>query len=484
MKSLRRLIEDGEYIDIKGDRDVVIKELTNDSRNVKKGSVFFAVPGDRFDGFDYISKAIDSGASVIVSERWPDDMIDHVVWIKCSNVREVYAMMSSRYYDEPTEDLKVVGITGTNGKTTVASLLYNLFKGLGYKVGLVSTIEILIDGKRVDTRLTTPDALVLQKVFRDMLNAGCDYAFMEVSSHAVVQQRVSGVRFLAGVFTNISHDHLDYHGSFKEYIKAKKGFFDNLPTAAVAIVNSDDKNGRVMVQNTKANIKEYSLQELVDYKGKILSADSVGMYLDFNQVKFMTRLVGAFNAYNLLAVYAVAMELDVADEHSIVEALSVLRPIKGRLEIVSMTPKVVVDFAHTPDALENVLKTLQDVKEKGKLLTLVGCGGDRDKAKRPLMARLASHYSDQVVFTSDNPRSEDPNDIIKDMMSGLDGKEQRNALSIVDREMAIKTILRLAQDTDVVLIAGKGHEEYQEINGKREYFSDQQIVKDILSEDI
>ena len=484
MKSLEELVKFEESIEIRGDHHTVIKDMTNDSRKVANGTLFFALVGAARDGHDFIDQAIQSGAAAIVVERMPETLDESVVWILCDDARVLYAQAAARYYGDPSRDLKVIGVTGTNGKTTVTTLLYGLFKGLGFKVGLISTIEILINEKRISTKLTTPDVLELQRVFSEMKSAGCEYVFMEVSSHAVVQKRVFGIHFDAGVFTNLSHDHLDYHGSFKEYIKAKKGFFDSLSPSAVAIVNIDDKNGEVMVQNTQATIKRYSLRELVDYKGKVLTSDSFGMYLDFNDVKFMSRLVGLFNAYNLLAVYAVAMELGVQEEHLIVEKLSELNAVKGRLEVVSMKPKVIVDFAHTPDALENVLKTLQAMKGKGNLLTLVGCGGDRDKAKRPVMAKIASHYSDQVVFTSDNPRSENPNDIIEDMLKGLDATEKRKVLEITDRKMAIKTILRIAQDTDVVLIAGKGHEEYQEVNGNREYFSDQQVVKDILSEDI
>lgn len=484
MKLLYELIDDNIEVDILGDDRRVVKDITSDSRKIIDGSLFVAIKGTLSDGHDFIDQAISYGAQVIVVEHLPDDMSEKVTWVKCTDSRTFYALSSAKFWGDPSKKLKVVGVTGTNGKTTVTSLLYSLFKELGYKVGLISTIEILINEKRLDTKLTTPDAYVLQQVLGKMVSAGCDYVFMEVSSHAVMQRRIVGISYFIGAFTNITHDHLDYHGTFRAYIDAKKRFFDELGDQAIAIVNVDDKNGDVMVQNTKACIKRCSLYTLTEYKGQIISSDMYGMYLDFNGIKFMSRLVGDYNAYNLLTVYAITTELKVANEMTIIERLSELSSVKGRMELVSTKPRVIVDFAHTPDALENVLKNLAIIKGKAKLLTVVGCGGDRDKTKRPIMAKIASHYSDQVIFTSDNPRNEDPNQIIIEMMAGLSNEDKKKSLEIEDRRMAIKTILRLAKSEDVVLIAGKGHEEYQEIKGKREYFSDQKIVKDILSEDI
>lgn len=479
---LDTLISGLENVEVFGRKDRVVKGIALDSRRVENGGLFAALKGDVVDGHDYIDRAIAVGAEVLLVEQLSSGYDSSLTWIVAADVRKVLGEVASRFYDKPTDKMKVIGVTGTNGKTTVASLLYGLFKELGYKVGLVSTIEILIDDRHVDTRLTTPDVVSLHGVFADMVDAGCDFAFMEVSSHAVVQDRIAGVSFAAGVFTNISHDHLDYHGTFKEYVAAKRGFFDQLSSDSFAITNVDDKNGEVMVQNTKAQIVRCSLRQLVDYKAKVLAADGFGMQLSFNEAQFMTRLVGDFNAYNLLAVYAVADLMQVADDGVLIEALSKAGAVKGRLEIVSSAPRVIVDYAHTPDALDNVLSTLESLRNGGRIITVVGCGGDRDAAKRPVMAKVAVRYSDQCIFTADNPRSEDPDDIIKEMVAGLSDRSQ--VLEIVDRKMAIKTAIALARKNDIILIAGKGHEEYQEIKGERRFFSDQQIVRDILSEDI
>lgn len=485
IRNLDDIIRELDFFEKSGDLDKVVKGITCDSRNVKSNYIFVAIKGEISDGHDYINKALELGATtIIVSEEHDAFYEDDITVLKCKDVRLAYAKAAANWYERPSQKLKLIGVTGTNGKTTVASLLYNLFNGLGYKVGLISTIEIMINKKRVKTSHTTPDALILQRTLSEMVDAQCQYVFMEVSSHAVSQRRIGGVDFDVAIFTNISHDHLDYHKTFKEYIKAKKGLFDGLSQDAIAIVNRDDKNGDVMVQNTKAKVLKYSLNSLADYKGKLLSSDSYGMMVELNGVQFMTRLTGRFNVYNLLSVYAVADVLNIADSQSIMEYMSRIEAVKGRMEVVSIKPKVIVDFAHTPDALENVLKTLKEVKLSGKLLTVIGCGGDRDKAKRPVMAQVASYYSDQVVLTSDNPRSEDPYDILKDMVDGLDKDALKKVIEIADRKMAIKTILTLAREEDTVLIAGKGHEEYQEVNGVRTHFSDQQIVKDILSEDI
>ncbi len=463
----------------------VVEGITCDSRNVKKNYIFVAIKGLVSDGHDYIDKALELGATtLVVDDSFDVNVKQDVVVLKSKDTRLAYALMCANWCDRPSRKLKVVGVTGTNGKTTVATLLYNLFNGLGYKVGLISTIEILIDKKQFKTSHTTPDAQILQQVLSEMVDQHCEYVFMEVSSHAVDQKRIAGIEFDVAVFTNISHDHLDYHHTFQEYIRAKKAFFDELSASAIAITNYDDKNGSVMVQNCSAKVLNYSLNSLAQYKGKLISSDTFGMLVELNGVPLMTRLTGRFNVYNLLAVYAVAEVMNIAERHEILEELSSIGAVKGRMEVVAVKPKVVVDFAHTPDALENVLRTLVDMNGRGRILTLVGCGGDRDKGKRPKMARVASFYSDQVVLTSDNPRSEDPLAIIKDMVDGLDEDALKKVIEIADRKMAIKTILALASEKDIVLIAGKGHEEYQEVNGVRTYFSDQQIVKDILSEDI
>lgn len=462
----------------------MIKGIALDSRKVMDGCLFAAIKGESVDGHDFIDQAINAGASAILAEKAPDRDCSGITWIVSQNVRKDLGQIASKFYGNPSQKMKVIGVTGTNGKTTVASLLYSLFKELGYRVGLISTIEILINGRRVDTRLTTPDVVTLHSVFADMLNNGCDFVFMEVSSHAVVQERVSGVHFAAGVFTNLSHDHLDYHGTFAKYIEAKRRFFESLDADALAITNADDRNGEVMVQSTGAKVLKYSLRELVDYKGKLLSVDDYGMHIEINGVQVMSALVGRFNAYNLLAIYAIADLFASANRQEVFEALSRLRAVSGRMEVVSFSPKVIVDYAHTPDALENVLDAIKNSTKSGRIITVVGCGGDRDRKKRPLMAKAVTERSDQAIFTSDNPRSEDPARIIADMREGLNDELRSKVIEVIDRKMAIKTALAIADSHDTVLIAGKGHEQYQEINGERKFFSDQQIVKDILSKDI
>lgn len=483
-KKLSDLLKDISQIEIKGFSNVWVKGLTQDSRKVKDGYAFIAIRGHTLDGHLYVDKAIESGAAVIAVESWPEILEDDIVYIRCKDSRILSAAMASAFYDHPSKEIKVVGVTGTNGKTTVTTMLYDLFKELGYKVGLISTIEIRIGDDKLATKLTTPDAITLQDLFYQMVNAGCTYAFMEVSSHAVHQNRVGCIDFAGGVFTNITHDHLDYHGTFKEYIRVKKLFFDDLSPHAFALFNVDDKNGSVMVQNSAAKVHRFGLRKLVEFKGKILEMDASGLFLEINGRKIMSRLIGMFNAYNLLAVYGVAVLLEVAEEEQILECLSALGPVDGRFELIHSGPSVVVDYAHTPDALKNVLGSIRKIKTAGRIISVLGCGGDRDKKKRPIMGRLALSMSDMVVFTSDNPRNEDPISIINDMKLDLTREDLKRLIEITDRAMAIRTALALAGEKDVVLIAGKGHEDYQEIRGERFFFSDKKIVKDILSKDI
>jgi UDP-N-acetylmuramoyl-L-alanyl-D-glutamate--2,6-diaminopimelate ligase len=481
---LDKVIRELEKIDKSRTEDVVINGVTNDSRKVEKGHLFVAIRGETFDGHKYVNMAIERGAVAVVVDRdFNQELPQSVAVLKCENTRIAYSKICSNWFERPSEKLILIGVTGTNGKTSVTSLLYSLFKGMGYKVGLISTVEILIGDERVNAQMTTPDAYVLHDYFSQMSEAGCSYVFMEVSSHALHQYRVRDVDFDVAVFTNISHDHLDYHETFKNYISAKKLLFDNLRSDAVAIVNVDDSNGQVMVQNTRAKVLTYGLRSYADYKSKVLSSGADGMLVSLNDVQFYTRLVGRFNVYNLTAVYGVVEQLLDVDEMEVFESLSAIMPPKGRMELVHQKPYVIVDYAHTPDALDNVLKSVR-ADYKSKILVVVGCGGDRDKTKRPVMAQIAAVNSDYVVLTSDNPRTEEPQSIIDDMVVGVDLADKHKVLTMTDRAMAIKTAIMLAGKDDVVIIAGKGHETYQEIEGVKHYFSDQETVKNILFKDI
>ena len=484
IKSLSSVLRGIEYIDVIGDANMMLKGVSMDSRKIEEGDLFVAVKGTQSDGHDFISKAIRNGASVVLCER--SQILEHkdLTYVICKDSREILGRLAANYYDHPSKKLKIIGVTGTNGKTTVSTLLYGLFKEMGHKVGLISTIEIVIGNRKNDAMLTTPDILTLNAILTEMVRDGCEYVFMEVSSHAIHQRRISGLNFTGGIFTNISHDHLDYHGSFKAYIDIKKSFFDRMSADSIALINKDDKNGDVMVQNCKAKVAKYSLKNLGDFKGRIISMDRDGLYLEINGNKIMSRLTGEFNAYNLLAVYGMAVLMGLESDMHLLQILSNLRSAKGRFEVVASRPMVIIDYAHTPDALDNVLKTIKRTAVKAKIITVIGCGGDRDKAKRPLMGRIAARRSDQAIFTSDNPRSEDPLAIIRDMTLGLSSRQKDHVLEISDRKTAIKTAIQLAGNEDTILIAGKGHEEYQEIQGKKIYFSDHQIVKKILSEDI
>ena len=482
--TIKDLLNGVDGYELKGDDLQVVEGLAIDSRKVKKDNVFIALKGTNSNGNEYVGSAVKSGAVVIVSEEWPDQLEERVTYVRVKDCRKTAGVLADNFYEQPSAKLKCIGITGTNGKTSIATLLYNLFKDVGCKVGLISTIEILVNEEKWKADLTTPDVVSLHKVMRQMVDEGCTHVFMEVSSHAIDQNRIAGLRFDGGVFTNITHDHLDYHGDFKSYIKVKQAFFSDLSQDSFALTNEDDRNGLVMIQNTKARRLGYSARVLADYKLKVLSEEKIGMFIDVNGHKFLTRLTGRYNAYNLTAVYAVASELLDIDEDVLIEKLSGLHGAKGRMELVSMAPRVVVDYAHTPDALKNVLETLKASKGKGRLMCVVGCGGDRDKLKRPEMAKIAMQESDMVILTSDNPRSEDPQVIIDDMKKGVDRDDLSRMLEIVDRKAAIKTAVTMSTEEDTILIAGKGHEEYQEVKGVKHFFSDQQIVKDILSKDI
>ena len=466
-----------------GSTDVQVEGIAIDSREVKQDFVFVAVKGVGADGHQFIDKAIINGAIAIVCEELPPVLNDAVVYVQTANSAASAGYMAHNFYGTPSEKMKVVGVTGTNGKTTIATLLYKLFTSLGYTCGLLSTVDNHIGGRIVPATHTTPDAVSLNKLLKQMADAGCTYVFMEVSSHAVHQHRVTGVQFAGGVFSNITHDHLDYHKTFDEYIRVKKAFFDDLPATAFALSNADDKRGTVMLQNTQAKKYLYSLKTLADYKGKILENSLAGLVMNIDDQEVHFRLIGEFNAYNLLAVYGVAISLG-EEKQEVLRSLSELTGAEGRFEyVVSPKEKVIaiVDYAHTPDALLNVLATIKKLKKGFEtVITVVGCGGDRDRTKRPLMAQAACEHSDRVIFTSDNPRSEDPLAIIRDMEEGLPVAYKRKYISIAERKEAIKTAISLAKPEDIVLIAGKGHEKYQEIKGVKTHFDDKEVVKEMF----
>lgn len=466
-----------------GDLNIEVTDIQMDSRLVKPGCLFVAVKGTQTDGHAYIGKAIAGGAAAIVCETLPEQIDDKVTYVQVSDSEDAVGKLATTFYGNPTEKLDLVGVTGTNGKTTIATLLYEMFRRFGYKVGLISTVCNYIDGEAIPTDHTTPDPITLNRLLGKMADEGCKYAFMEVSSHSVAQKRIGGLKFAGGIFTNLTRDHLDYHKTFENYLKAKKAFFDGLPKSAFALTNADDKNGLVMVQNTKAKVATYSLRTLCDFKGKVLEDGFEGMLLDINNREVNVQFIGRFNASNLLAVYGAACLLGKQPEEVLI-ALSILRPVSGRFDAIR-SPKgytAIVDYAHTPDALENVLNAIHEVlKGRGQVITVVGAGGNRDKGKRPLMAQESVKQSDKVVITSDNPRFEEPQDIINDMLAGLTKEDMRKVISIADRREAIRTACMLAQPGDVVLIAGKGHENYQEVKGVKHHFDDKEVVKDIFA---
>jgi UDP-N-acetylmuramyl-tripeptide synthetase len=469
---------------VHGSTEIAINKIEFDSRKVEKNDVFVAIRGSVSDGHDYIQKAIELGAIAIVCDTFPEVFEKGITYIQLKDTNTALAFMAANYFGNPSDKLKLVGITGTNGKTTIASLLYQLFKKAGFKVGLISTVKILVDDIEYKATHTTPDSITINHYLAEMRNEGVEYCFMEVSSHGIHQKRTEALHFVGGVFTNLSHDHLDYHPTFAEYRDVKKSFFDNLPKNAFALVNTDDKNGAIMLQNTIASKRTYALKSYADYKAQILENQLSGLLLKVEGNEVWVKLIGTFNAYNVLAIYGTAVELGL-DSLETLRLLSELESVSGRFQfIVSKTNiTAIVDYAHTPDAIENVLKTTNDIRTKNEqLITVVGCGGNRDKTKRPIMANIASQLSDKVILTSDNPRNEDPEIIIKEMETGVSAENYRKVLSITDRKQAIKTACQLAQPNDIILIAGKGHETYQEVNGVRHDFDDMKIVKEILEQ--
>jgi UDP-N-acetylmuramoyl-L-alanyl-D-glutamate--2,6-diaminopimelate ligase len=481
MKKWAELKPDKDIIEILGDSDRMIEGIAFDSRKVLPGYLFVAQRGTHADGHQYIPLAIDKGATVIVCEELPGTIQKHILYIKVQDAGAALGQIAAAWHDFPSEKIKVTGVTGTNGKTSIATLSYWLFKHLGYKAGLISTISTITGDKEETATHTTPDALRLQSLLAEMVSEGCEYCFMEVSSHAVVQQRIAGIRFAGGIFTNLTHDHLDYHGTFAEYLKAKKTFFDGLPAEAFAITNIDDKNGRIMVQNCKARIFTYSARTLADFHCKVIESHFDGMLLNIDGQEVWTRFVGKFNASNLLAVYATALRLGQAGEE-VLTAMSQLTPVAGRFDTIrSADGKLaIVDYAHTPDALKNVLSAIGEIRSGDEqVITVVGAGGDRDRTKRPEMAREALAGSDLVILTSDNPRTEDPEAIIHDMEAGVQNAGKK-VLSITNRREAIKTAIFMARPGDIILIAGKGHENYQEVNGVKHHFDDKEVVSEFI----
>ena len=480
---LEDILKNINVIETQGDIAQEISGIHIDSRKIEPGHLFVAVKGTQTDGHAYIAKAIELGASAIVCEKMPETIENNVTYIKVADTEDCVGKLATSFYGDPTSKLEFIGVTGTNVKTTIATLLYNMFRKFGYKVGLISTVCNYIDDEAIPTEHTTPDPITLNKLLGRMADEGCKYAFMEVSSHSVAQKRIGGLKFAGGIFTNLTRDHLDYHQTVDNYLKAKKAFFDNLPKTAFALTNLDDKNGMVMVQNTKAKVCSYSLRSICDFKGKVLEDGFEGMLLDINHVEVNVQFIGRFNASNLLAVYGTACLLGKKPE-DVLLALSILKPVSGRFDSLrsSRGYSAIVDYAHTPDALVNVLSTIQEVLNgRGQIITVVGAGGNRDKGKRPIMAQEAVKLSDKVIITSDNPRFEEPQDIINDMLAGLSKDEMRKVISIIDRKEAIKTACMLAQPGDAILVAGKGHENYQDIKGVKHHFDDKEVIREIFA---
>ncbi|MFE3870057.1 UDP-N-acetylmuramoyl-L-alanyl-D-glutamate--2,6-diaminopimelate ligase [Flavobacterium sp. ZS1P70] len=469
---------------VKGSTDITIDKMDFDSRKIEKNDVFIAIRGSISDGHDFIEKAIQQGAVAIVCDTFPETTTKGITYVQVKDTNSALAFMAANYFGDPSEKMKLVGITGTNGKTTIASLLYQLFKKAGFKVGLLSTVKILVDEKEYKATHTTPDSITINHYLKEMAESGVEYCFMEVSSHGIHQKRTEALHFVGGIFTNLSHDHLDYHPTFAEYRDVKKSFFDNLPKSAFALVNIDDKNGPVMLQNTAAKKLTYALKSYADYKAQILENQLSGLLLKINGNEVWVKLIGTFNAYNLLAIYGTAVQLGM-ESLEVLRLLSDLESVSGRFQFIVSASNItaIVDYAHTPDALENVLKTINNIRTKNEqLITVVGCGGNRDKTKRPIMAGIASELSDKAILTSDNPRNEDPEVIITEMEQGVAPQNYKKTLTITDRKQAIKTACQLAQPNDIILIAGKGHETYQEINGVRHDFDDMKIVKELLEQ--
>ncbi|MBP6001465.1 MAG: UDP-N-acetylmuramoyl-L-alanyl-D-glutamate--2,6-diaminopimelate ligase [Flavobacterium sp.] len=484
MKRLKDILYKVSLEAVHGSTDVAISKIEFDSRKIELDAVFVAIRGTLSDGHDYIEKAIALGARVIICEAFPSELTAGVTFIQVADTNEALAYLSANFYENPSAKIKLVGVTGTNGKTTIASLLYQLFKKAGYKVGLLSTVKIMVDADEFKATHTTPDSLTLNYYLDQMVQEGCEFCFMEVSSHGIHQKRTAALEFAGGVFTNLSHDHLDYHNTFAEYRDVKKAFFDQLSKTAFAITNGDDKNGGIMLQNTKAKKITYALKSYADYKAQILENQLSGLLLKINDNEVWVKLIGSFNAYNLLAIFAVAVELGIEKVEAL-RLLSELESVSGRFQFIVSDTKItaIVDYAHTPDALENVLQTIEDIRTKNEqLITVVGCGGDRDTSKRPIMAEIAASLSDKAIFTADNPRTEDPEAIIQEMEKGVAPQHYKKTLSILDRKQAIKTACQLANPNDIILIAGKGHETYQEIQGVRYDFDDLKIVTELLQQ--
>ncbi len=479
---LEELIQTIRPIRIEGTPSVEITDVNIDSRQIRSGHLFIAVRGTQTDGHAYIAKAIEQGAAAILCETLPQDLVPGVCYIQITDTEAATGLVATRFYGDPTSKLQLIGVTGTNGKTTVATLLYKMFRKFGYKCGLCSTVCNYIDGKALPTEHTTPDPITLNRLLGRMADEGCKYAFMEVSSPAIAQKRIAGLRFAGGIFTNLTRDHLDYHKTFANYRDAKKAFFDQLPKGAFALTNADDKNGMVMVQNTQADVRTYSLRSPADYKAKILEESFEGMFLDIDRHEIGVQFIGRFNVSNLLAVYGAAIMLGKSAEDVLI-VLSTLTPVNGRFETIRSATGVtaIIDYAHTPDALVNVLTTINEIlRGKGQAITVCGAGGNRDKGKRPLMAQEAVNHSDKVIITSDNPRFEEPQAIINDMLAGLDKEQLKKAVAITDRKEAIRTACLLAQAGDVILVAGKGHENYQDIQGVKHPFDDHEVIKEFF----
>lgn len=480
LKLLSDILYKTRLEEIIGSTNLAISSVTFDSRKVKKDSLFVATRGTASDGHHYIEVAIEAGAVAIVCEDLPETLKENITYVKVLDSSASLGYIACHFYDNPSEKLKLVGITGTNGKTTTVTLLFNLFRGLGYNVGLLSTVENKINNTVIPSTHTTPDALALNELLAKMVEAGCQYAFMEVSSHAIVQHRITGLKFTGAAFSNITHDHLDYHKTFEEYIRAKKLFFDNLQDDAFALTNKDDRNGMVMLQNTKAKKYTYGLKSIADFKCRVIENHLNGLLLSIDNQEVWVKLIGSFNAYNVLVVYAISLLLK-QDKVSVLTTLSNLNSVEGRFQYLKSKNGIVaiIDYAHTPDALKNVLETIKDIRTGNEqVITLVGCGGDRDAAKRPIMAQIACEYSNKIILTSDNPRSENPEDILNQMQSGISPSDAKKTLRISDRKEAIRTAVAFAKEGDIILVAGKGHEKYQEISGVKHPFDDFEIVKE------
>ncbi len=481
--NLTTILENIDYKLIQGNLDKNVHAIIFDSRSVEKNDLFVAIKGTITDGHQYINTVIDKGVKTIVCETVPTNIPANVTLLQVDNSAKALALMAHNFFGKPSQNMKVVGVTGTNGKTTIATLLYKLFEKAGYKAGLLSTVENYIHTTVIPSTHTTPDPIQIQSLMQQMVNTGCDYCFMEVSSHAIKQERIAGIDFVGGIFTNITHDHLDYHKTFKDYLYTKKRFFDALPETAFAIINHDDINGKVMAQNCKAKVYYYSLFTPVDFHAKILQTDFTATNILLNNKELWVKLIGKFNIANLLAIYGASILLNASEEETLLH-ISELEPVKGRMEtmLIEGNKTVIIDYAHTPDALKNILEVLNDLETKGKhIITVFGAGGNRDKTKRPEMGQIAAELSNKIIITSDNPRNEDPETIIKEIFAGIPIEKQKNTVTIPDRKTAIKTAIMMAEDNDIILIAGKGHETYQEINGKKSHFSDRETVEEIIS---